>query len=883
MNSHLFFRVLCVPLIAGSVFAQAGQGPAAAVRRLNAQLEGIGLSESRTAAIASGLLRSRAAEFRQLMTIDPAAAIELALPEDTAGRLRQLAPDAVESRGEWSGQLETLVEDDFARRTSRIVHHLQTTGTEYDIYFAGQPPKAGCGDRLAVAGVSLGNVIAARIETFEPAALACSTTGDQKVAVLMVDFPGNPLPVTSQYLRSLFFDTTGDTLNALWRQFSFNRAWASGDVFGPLTLSRSYTCNESGELRKAAIAAFDPAVNFQDYTRIFIIVPPSANCGLGSIGCGLVMSQDGTSLASTAWISMPSSTPFNRNTCVVVHEGGHNLGLHHASSAQFGTAPLGPLDSNGTHDEYGDVYSLMGVCFTYGGSPLLGHYAAPHKEQLGWLLPSNIRTVEASGTFDIKTYETLTSGVQALKIRRGSSNKWLWMENRQPVGSDASFTAFSAQPFSGALVHYEDPDATHDGNETFINYTRLLDFTAARTPGNFDDPAFEAGSSWTDSATSLSLTVTSATPAALTVTVSYADCVSISPSNRTHSSTAVAGQTVSVTASAGCTWTAVSTAPWIQVTSGGGTGSGTVLYSVSANPGPGSRNGTITIGTQTFTVTQTAPPLPCVFTVGAQGTTLAPGGGSGGIDVTTEGNCSWTALSQSPWIGIGSGGGTGTGTVTFSAGPNPSPTLARTGSLLVGGQVVQVLQRASSPSTGFQDVGPDDMFADMITLLKETGITQGCSQNPPRYCPGDSVTRGQMAAFLVRGIVGDTFSYSSTPYFQDVPPTHIFFRYVQKLKELGVTVGCTQVTYCPEDPVTRGQMAAFLVRGRLGIQAGAPFSYLPTPYFTDAPAGALFFEYIQKLRELGITAGCTPTLYCPNDPTTRGQMAVFLIRAFRTP
>jgi hypothetical protein len=78
-------------------------------------------------------------------------------------------------------------------------------------------------------------------------------------------------------------------------------------------------------------------------------------------------------------------------------------------------------------------------------------------------------------------------------------------------------------------------------------------------------------------------------------------------------------------------------------------------------------------------------------------------------------------------------------------------------------------------------------------------------------------------------------------------------------------------------------MAVFLVRSRLGIGPGDAFSYRSAPYFEDVPATHPFFAYIQKLRELGITTGCGANLYCPDGWTTRGQMAVFLIRGLFTP
>jgi hypothetical protein len=78
-------------------------------------------------------------------------------------------------------------------------------------------------------------------------------------------------------------------------------------------------------------------------------------------------------------------------------------------------------------------------------------------------------------------------------------------------------------------------------------------------------------------------------------------------------------------------------------------------------------------------------------------------------------------------------------------------------------------------------------------------------------------------------------------------------------------------------------MAVFIVRGKLGIVAGQAFPYRHTPYFNDVPATHPFFPFIQKMRELGITSGCGDNNFCPDGWTTRGQMAVFLIRSFFTP
>jgi hypothetical protein len=217
-----------------------------------------------------------------------------------------------------------------------------------------------------------------------------------------------------------------------------------------------------------------------------------------------------------------------------------------------------------------------------------------------------------------------------------------------------------------------------------------------------------------------------------------------------------------------------------------------------------------------------------------------------------------------------------------AANPDPAP---RTATISVSGTVVQIVQqRSATPPTvaQFTDVPLTHPYFDHITLLRNAGVTTGCTATT--YCPDSPTTRGQMAVFIIRSILGgDSYPAPETPYFTDVPATHPFFRPIQKMRELGITSGCTATAYCPDDPVTRGQMAAFLIRSRLGVAAGVAFPFPATPFFTDIPPAHTFFEPIQKMREAGITSGCTTSTYCADAPTTRGQMAVFLIRAFFTP
>jgi hypothetical protein len=133
--------------------------------------------------------------------------------------------------------------------------------------------------------------------------------------------------------------------------------------------------------------------------------------------------------------------------------------------------------------------------------------------------------------------------------------------------------------------------------------------------------------------------------------------------------------------------------------------------------------------------------------------------------------------------------------------------------------------------------------------------------------------------FLVRAIYqgSDTFPYSSTPHFNDVGPTDFGFAWIQRMYELGITTGCGPQLFCPGETVTRAQMAVFLIRTRYG--ATAAFDYPPNPFFLDVPLGAFGYEFIQRMKEDNITSGCTATTYCPNEQVTRGDMAIFIMRA----
>lgn len=156
-----------------------------------------------------------------------------------------------------------------------------------------------------------------------------------------------------------------------------------------------------------------------------------------------------------------------------------------------------------------------------------------------------------------------------------------------------------------------------------------------------------------------------------------------------------------------------------------------------------------------------------------------------------------------------------------------------------------------------------------IEALADDGITKGCDET--RYCPTVAVTRGQMAAFLSRAL---SLPASSTNWFDD-DDGHIFEADANALADSEITRGCGNGSgFCPDDAMTRGEMAAFLRRA-LELPASS------TDHFGDDDAD-VFQDDINALASSGITKGCNPpdnTRFCPDDTVTRAQMASFLGRA----
>lgn len=209
-----------------------------------------------------------------------------------------------------------------------------------------------------------------------------------------------------------------------------------------------------------------------------------------------------------------------------------------------------------------------------------------------------------------------------------------------------------------------------------------------------------------------------------------------------------------------------------------------------------------------------------------------------------------------------------------------------------GGTTLAVLSRTATQLAVSVTTAARPTYADVpathvgyasIETLAWHGIALECGTNPLRYCPDQPITRAEMAAFVERAKRGPDFAFTATgTRFADVPATHWAAKYIEQLYADGITSGCATnpLRFCPDAPVTRAQMAPFLLKGRYsatfnpGTASGSVFG--------DVPRSHLMAAWIERLYSYQVTLGCVanPRAYCPESPVTRAQMAIFIAKAF---
>jgi hypothetical protein len=122
-----------------------------------------------------------------------------------------------------------------------------------------------------------------------------------------------------------------------------------------------------------------------------------------------------------------------------------------------------------------------------------------------------------------------------------------------------------------------------------------------------------------------------------------------------------------------------------------------------------------------------------------------------------------------------------------------------------------------------------------------------------------------------------------TNEFDDVSIDFWAHDYILNMLNFDITAGCGSNNYCPDSPVTRAQMAVFILKsmGQAPAAAcsGAQFADVNASMLGGGATGETFCKYIEKFASLGITSGCGNNNFCPQSNITRSQMAVFIMKA----
>lgn len=371
---------------------------------------------------------------------------------------------------------------------------------------------------------------------------ACSPTGPQHALVIGVDFPDIQSSTSLATLQTVFLGTgtNNDSLRQYWNEVSYGKTDVTGDVVGRYMLNITQACSADGAaIRSAALeAAIADGVDVTQYNRILIHMPPGtlcngwpANASFASIGCTTLQTTIGAVTASTSW-DRTTGRP------TVSHEAGHNLGLIHAWSEDFGTgASLGPLGTDGTQTEYGDMFDVMGGLVSF----MQSHHNAFYKHQLGLLEDTDITRVTASGSYRVYPLTNTGTGSKAIRILRGAvvrdispgvagyynpedlalAYEHFWIETRRDEGFDAKLDDSrpeAASAFGGLLIRRT--SGILDGGRAL-----LVDATPGSASGQNDflDAPLAPGQVFVDTATGLSIRHDGVDPAdgSVLVTVTF--------------------------------------------------------------------------------------------------------------------------------------------------------------------------------------------------------------------------------------------------------------------------------------------------------------------------------------------------------------------------
>ena len=465
-------------------------------------------------------LESIARERRDLLALlmdsNPGEVLRLAMPKNMQVAFPASARRYFETEVNEEGVLTVFHVDMEGEKYGgdRYEYFLGTASGERKLHFALKPTRLLTDSKIRVKGIRVGSDIAlasggSGSVVIIQAALP-NTLGAQKTLLILVNFSDAPTlqPFTPTQGAAVAFGE----MNNYDFEVSYQQTTSVGDVTPWYTLPMtSAGCDPSTMATQGQAAATAGGFVLSNYKR-YIFAFPSNGCGwlgLGTIGGN----------PSKSWIFA------NRGfgLPVVMHEMGHNLGLYHSHSLDCGAAVVG--SSGCTTSEYGDALDVMGGTPSVGfaGNRPSAHFNAFQKERLGWLnagISPPLTTVQNnSGQFSIGNLEAPRSNTpRALKIANQlptcnlPPTEWYYVEKREAVGFDSFLAELPNSVSSGVILHRV--------TEGDADSSYLLDMTPATS--SWPDVQLNAGSTFTDPATGLSIQPASVGTGFANVNITYA-------------------------------------------------------------------------------------------------------------------------------------------------------------------------------------------------------------------------------------------------------------------------------------------------------------------------------------------------------------------------
>jgi chitodextrinase len=342
-----------------------------------------------------------------------------------------------------------------------------------------------------------------------------SAPAASRVAVVLFNFTNDTSQPWSRATVSNLLFAESNSVNAYFREVSYDTSSLTGDVFGWHTIPMDNSGCRYGEWANAA--QLRVGADLSSYRHVVYAFPRASSCGwagLASLG------------GRNSWIngSMTLRT--------VTHELGHNVGVHHASTlncTQSGVRVT--LSSSCTRSEYGDPFSIMGAS--------THHHNHWHRGQIGWL--PEVITITSPGAYTV-TPAASTVQPRLLRVPRGDGT-FFYFEFRRPFGAYDNFTA-SSPVVNGVSIRLAPDRPTR---------TQSLLLDATPETSSWTDAPLPVGRTFSDPVSRMSVTTTAVSPAGATINVSFGD-----PGGDTQAPTAPGNLTATATGpdSIALAWTA---------------------------------------------------------------------------------------------------------------------------------------------------------------------------------------------------------------------------------------------------------------------------------------------------------------------------------------